>query len=171
MEKNVIRYIIYAITIGVIYFVINRLNNRSIPSGNGHGRYAVTIPAAVKYVYFSLFLLGMMLFAVFLIFKMKGNTSIKSGNFCFALIISVIGLLVMILSTRWKIMVDSGQLVIYKMFNKAETVMIKDLDMAEIGSKSQLILSKDGKQLVVIDALCDNYSLLKEDLREYGKLP
>ena len=171
MEQRLARFVVYAITLGILYVVIGLVSSRGIPSETNRSQYVVKMPGALKAVYLALFLMGILLFLVFLFFKLKGNPSITNGNFRMALIISGIGLFVMIYASRWKIVVDHGELKFFRMFRKTVEVRIGDLDTVQIGSKSQLILSKEGKKLAVVDVLCDNSELLEEDLKSNGKLP
>lgn len=170
MESDLIRFIVYAASMGILYSVISFLNKRNTPSETDRQQYVVKMPDALKYVYFSMFLMGIILFVVFLFFRLKGNPSITSGNFWLALTVCFIGLYVMIMSTKWQIVIHHGMLEICRLFHKPEGIQIIDLDMAEVGNKSQLILFKEGKKLITIDVLCDNYDLLVEDLKKAGRL-
>ena len=170
MEQKLIKFIVYAITMSIIYIVIDRLNHRAVPAETNRDNYVVRMPSALKFVYLVLFLMGMLLFFIFLISKLKGSPSITAGHFWMSLVISGIGLFVMILCSRWMITVEQNQMNIHRLFHKPETVKMEDLDRVEVGSKLQLILFLDGRKLVTVDALCDNYSLLEEDLRELGKI-
>ena len=170
MEKTLIKFIVYAIAMSIIYIVIDRLNHRAIPAEANRDNYVVRMPSALKFVYLALFLMGILLFLVFLFFKLKGNPSITAGNFWLSLVVSGIGLFVMILCSRWMITVEQGQMSIHRLFHKTETVKMEDLDQVEVGSKLQLILFMDGKKLITVDSLCDNYLLLEEDLKKLGKI-
>lgn len=170
MEHKLIRFVVYAVALCILYVVIDRVNNKGTSEKTDSLFYVVKIPDALSYVYLAFFLMGLLLFAIFLFFKLKGNSSITTGNFVFALIISSIGLLVMIWASKWHIVVNNGTLEIYRMFHKTTTVQASQLDHVEIGKKSELILYSDGKKLITIDCLCDNYDLLAEDLKREGKL-
>ena len=47
--------------------------------------YIVRVPSALKYVYMTMFILGIILFVVFLLFKAKGNASVTTGHLWFSL--------------------------------------------------------------------------------------
>lgn len=132
--------------------------------------YVVKMPTLLKYVYLILFISGLFLFVFFAILKINGNPSITNGNFLMALIISAIGLVVMSYATKWQIVVEQGKMEIHRPFHKTKIFRMSELNRVQKGKKSELILSANGKKLVVVDPLCDNYELLKKNLKEVGKL-
>lgn len=171
MEYRMIRFLIYAITMGILSLIINYMDQRGtrlLSSDKTH--YVVRIPAMLKYVYFALFMMGVILFFVFLFFKLKGNPSITKGNFVTALVICAIGLIVMMIAAKWHIVVDNDRFIVYRLFGKTETVLFNDLDNAIEGSKGQIEVYRGGKKIVTVDLLCDNYDLFCDSLSQYGKL-
>lgn len=173
MSSRMIKFIVYALTIGVLYAVINYLNTRD-NTGRSGGQddlhYVVRVPLALKAVYFSIFVMGMILFAIFLFFKLKGNPSITAGNFRLALIVSGVGLVVMFFSTKWRIVVNEDQMKVHPLFGMSRTVQISDIERAEIGEKEQIEIYVDGKKLTTVDCLTDNFDRFRETLIRYGKL-
>lgn len=165
-----VRFVVYAVTLCVIYSVIDRLSHKGISKNADSSSYIVKTPKALSYVYVVFFLMGLLLFVVFIIFKLKGNPSITTGDFVFALIFSVIGLFVMTWASRWHVIAKNGTLEIHRMFHRTTTVQITDLDHAEIGKKTELVLYLSGEKLITIDCLCDNYDLLIKDLKREGKI-
>ena len=108
-----VRLFIYAVAMMIINIMINYLDQRGTKSVSGDNtNYVVRIPAMLKYVYFALFAMGMLLFFVFLFFKIKGNESITTGNFVTALVICTIGLLVMTFAAKWHIVVKGDKITI-----------------------------------------------------------
>lgn len=160
-----IKFLIYALTMMIISVTINYLDQRGTKSVSGDNtNYVVRIPAMLKYVYFALFAMGMLLFFVFLFFKIKGNESITTGNFVTALVICTIGLLVMTFAAKWHIVVKGDKITIYRLFGKAQTIRFADIDRAVEGSKGQIKIYKEGKRVITVDLLCDNYDLLCNSL-------
>lgn len=170
MGHRLIRFVVYAVALCIIYLVIDRLNHKGISDNADSSSYVVKMPNALSYVYLVFFLMGLLLFVVFLFFKLKGNPSITTGNFVFALIFSAIGLSVMIWASKWHVIANNGTLEIYRMFHGTTTVHISDLDYAKIGKKAELALYLKGEKLITVDCLCDNYDLLTKDLKREGKL-
>lgn len=89
MGRGIAKCIVYAVTICILYIVIGSMNNRN--SGKKRGsqndsQYIVRIPSALKYVYMIMFLMGIFLFFVFLLFKIKGNATVTMGHLWFSLI-------------------------------------------------------------------------------------
>lgn len=166
-----IRTLIYALAMVIISITVNHLDQRGIKSVSGDNTsYVVRIPAMLKYVYFAMFAMGMLLFFIFLFFRIRGNKSITTGNFVTALVICAVGLLVMIFAAKWHIVVCGDSLTIYHLFGKTETVRFADLDRAVEGSKGQIEIYRGGKKIITVDLLCDNYDLLCDSLSSYGKL-
>lgn len=166
-----IKTIVYALTMIMISIIVNHLDQRGTKSVSGDNtNYVVRIPAMLKYVYFALFAMGMLLFFIFLFFRIRGNESITTGNFVTALVICAVGLIVMTFAAKWHIVVREDRLTIYHLFGKTETVRFADLDRAVEGSKGQIEIYKGGKKIITVDLLCDNYDLLCDSLSSYGKL-
>lgn len=83
MGRSIVKCVVYAITICVLYGVIEYLNNRNNSvkgSSQDDTHYIVRVPSALKYVYMTMFILGIILFVVFLLFKAKGNASVTNGS-------------------------------------------------------------------------------------------
>lgn len=164
------RFLVYIVTMCILSALINHLDKRGIKSlGKDGTNYVVRIPAMLKYVYFSLFAMGVLLFFVFLFFKSKGNPSITNGNFITALVICAIGLTVMAFASKWHIVVNDDKFTIYRLFGKKEIIFFSDLDNAVEGSKGQIEVYKKGKKIVTVDLLCENYDLFCDSLSKYGK--
>ncbi|MCD7955262.1 MAG: hypothetical protein LUG93_05820 [Lachnospiraceae bacterium] len=172
MGKTV-QYIVYAVTMCVIYAVIGHLHNRdSAGSGSGQSdvNYVVKIPAALKYVYLAMFAMGMLLFVFFTICDIRGIPGITVGLLRFSLIVAAVGLLVMIWASCWRIRVDGSTMEIHRLLHRSRTVSFSEIEKVEVTKKYQLILYKNGKKLVIVDLLADNYECLKNSLGNYGKL-
>ena len=80
-----VRFVVYAVTLCVIYSVIDRLSHKGISENADSSSYVVKTPKALSYVYVVFFLMGLLLFVVFIIFKLKGNPSITTGDLCLLL--------------------------------------------------------------------------------------
>ena len=173
MGNRGIKYIVYAITLCVLWVVIEYLKNRENTSTDAKQNdlsYIVKAPSVLKYAYVSLFIVGIIMFLIFFIFKLKGNSTVTAGHIYFALIISAIGLAVMIFTSRWRVIVSGNQIEIHNLFGKSECVQISEIEKAEIGNKEQIILYRDGKKLITIDGLSDNYDRFEKTLKKNGKL-
>ena len=72
MTIDIVKYIVFAIAVSILYGVIGHLNRKkNAISGKiqSDAQYIVTLPSALKYVYMAMFLLGVALFFIFLAFK------------------------------------------------------------------------------------------------------
>lgn len=118
-----------------------------------------------------MFLMGIFLFFVFLLFKIKGNVTVTMGHLWFSLIFAGIGLLVMMWATRWSVHVDGSEMEVYKMFRGKTKISIHDIGSVEVGKKEELILyDQGGKKLFTIHGLSDNYDRFVKSLKTYGKI-
>lgn len=166
----------YRICSNNLHFIclIGSMHNRN--SGEKRGsqndtHYIVRVPSALKYVYMIMFILGIILFVVFFLFKVKGNASVTTGHLWFSLIFAGIGLLVMMWATRWSVHVDGSEMEICKMFRGKTKVSIQDIGSVEVGKKEELILyDQGGKKLLTIDGLSDNYDRFVKSLKTYRKI-
>ena len=170
MTIYLIRFVAYVIAINILYAVLNHLNTRDSSLDGDDTHYTVRIPREIKTVYFSLFVMGLILFIVFFIFKLLDNESITNGHFWFTLIIMGIGLLVMYFSTRWRIVVNEENIKVYKIWGIIRETTFSDIDSVELTKKAQLVIRVKGKKLTIVDGLTDNYFKLKSDLIKHGKL-
>lgn len=173
MGRGIAKCIVYAVTICILYIVIGSMNNNSGKKrgSQNDSHYIVRIPSALKYVYMIMFLMGIFLFFVFLLFKIKGNATVTMGHLWFSLIFAGIGLLVMMWATRWSVHVDGSEMEVYKMFRGKTKVSIQDIGSVEVGKKEELILyDQGGKKLLTIHGLSDNYDRFVRSLKTYGKI-
>ena len=70
MGHGIVKCIVYAVTMGILYIVMESMNNRnSGGKGASHNdsHYIVRVPSALKYVYMIMFFMGILLFFVFAI--------------------------------------------------------------------------------------------------------
>lgn len=168
-----VRYIVYAIALCAVYAVIEHLTSRNVGikrKDQSAEHYVVRAPLALKYVYTAMFFLGVILLVVFSFFMVTGNESVTMGHIWFALVFAGIGLLVMLWSSRWSVNVNGSDMEIRKML-RAKKFSLQDIGSVIVGKKAELrLLDKDGKDIVVVDALSDNYELLVNSLIEQGKM-
>lgn len=174
MGRSIVKCVVYAITICVLYGVIEYLNNRNNSvkgSSQDDTHYIVRVPSALKYVYMTMYILGIILFVVFLLFKAKGNASVTMGHLWFSLIFAGIGLLVMVWASRWSIYVNGSEMEVHKMFRGKTELSIQDIGSVDVGKKEELILyDQSGKKWLTIDGLSDNYDRFVKSLKTYGKI-
>lgn len=125
----------------------------------------------MKYVYMAMFMLGIGLFLIFLVFKVSGNESVTMGHLYFSLVFAGIGLLVMIWASRWSILVKESKMELRRMFHKRAELFIQDIGKVEIGKKDAMILyDKVGRKLITIDGLSENYDRFARSLQLNGKI-
>ncbi len=173
MGNKGIKFIVYAISICILYAVLNYLNTRDNTDknpGQNELHYIVKTPSVLKSIYFSIFLFGIILFCVFLFFKLKGNPTVTNGHLWFALVFAAIGLVIMFFATRWRIIVNENEMEIHHLFRSRETLLISEIEKAETGDRGQIEIFKNGKIVTTVDGLVDNYGRFKKTLGQYGKL-
>lgn len=170
---TMIKFLIYAIAMNVIYFAINSLYNRkNILSGSDQNGscYIVKMPKALKYVYTAFFCLGLFMFCVFFTFKILENPTVTKGHLWMCLGIMAIGLLGVFWASRWKIAVNGDQMEIQRLLRKNIIIQIDEIERVKIGKKNQMVLYRNGKMLITIDYLSDNFELLEQSLKRHGKI-
>ena len=170
-EAYFVRFAVYMAAMGVMYVLLRRAGNRSsLTQPDDSANYIVKAPPVLGAVYLVLFLFGVLLYVIFLMLRLTGNPSVTPGSFRFAAAISAIGLLVMLWSVRWRITVQGTLLTVEGLLRKRENLFVYDLDPVIPGSKGRVALCSHGRKITEVDALCDNYPLLVDTLRKYGKL-
>lgn len=178
MTIHIVKCIICAIALGVLCGVIGYRNHRkpAVSSKKQNDtqndtQYVVGVPSALKYVYMAMFMLGIGLFLIFLVFKVSGNESVTMGHLYFSLVFAGIGLLVMIWASRWSILVKESKMELRRMFHKRAELFIQDIGKVEIGKKDAMILyDKVGRKLITIDGLSENYDRFARSLQLNGKI-
>ena len=171
MNKQLIRFLVYAITMCILYAVLDIMHNRDSGKSNvDKTHYVVKLPGMLKNVYLIMFAFGLLLFAIFFFFKMKGNPTVTNAHLWFALGVAGIGLIVMIYASSWRIVVNGDEITVHRLLRKSETVAVADIEKAEVGKKEQLILYKGGKKWMIIDYMADNYEIFRERLERMGKV-
>ena len=163
------KYIGYVVSMCLISLLLEYLNRRKHINSNliGNGNYYILkIPSALKYVYLTMFGLGIFLFCVFLFFYRTGNPTVAIGHLNFSIIFATIGMAIAIWAERWRIVVDGKQMEIHRLFHRPTKIMIPEIGKVMIGKKQQLTLyHKNGKKLITVDALSDNYDKLLQTLK------
>ena len=160
---EIIKFLIYAISMCAIELVINSLYNRkSITDNAGRNEfhYVLKIPGALKYT---------CMFCIFFVFKLQNNPTVTNGHLWMCLGVMAIGLLGIIRASKWKIAVNGNQMEIQRLFRKSIVLQISEIERVEIGKKNQLLLYASGKKLITIDFLTENYEYLEETLKRNGK--
>lgn len=173
MLKETIRFIASAITMFIIYALLNSLSakdNTSKDPGQDDIHYIVRMPEALKRVYGFVFGFGMFLFFVFLGFKVTIGASVTNAHLIFALVFAGIGLLVVAIASNWHICVHGEHVTVYRLFHKTQRFLFSDIEKVAVGKKDQLSLYKDGKKVVTVDGLSENYDRFADTLHRFGKL-
>ena len=105
-------------------------------------------------------------FAYFYSFIGTGNPTVTIGHLNFSIIFATIGLAIAIWAERWRIVVDGKQMEIHRLFHRPTKIMIPEIGKVMIGKKQQLTLyHKNGKKLITVDVLSDNYDKLLQTLK------
>ena len=118
---EIIKFLIYAISMCAIELVINSLYNRkSITDNAGRNEfhYVLKIPGALKYTCMAFFILGLCMFCIFFVFKLQNNPTVTNGHLWMCLGVMAIGLLGIIRASKWKIAVNGNQMEIHVYFGK-----------------------------------------------------
>lgn len=166
MMETIIRYIIIAIVLGVIGEVISHLSNKTIDENISTTHYRVKAPTVLKYACMSQFLLGMIMFIIFSFFYVQGNETVEMGHLYVSSIFGAIGLYGVAWASIWGVQVDDSQLEIHRIFHTKKVLCITDIGQVIIDKKDAMILyDKNGKKLIKIDALSDNYDYLLDLLK------
>lgn len=166
MIETIIRYIIIAIVLGVIGEVISHLSNKTIDENISTTHYRVKAPTVLKYACMSQFLLGMIMFIIFSFFYVQGNETVEMGHLYVSSIFGAIGLYGVAWASIWGVQVDDSQLEIHRIFHTKKVLCITDIGQVIIDKKDAMILyDKNGKKLIKIDALSDNYDYLLDLLK------
>lgn len=166
------KYIGYAVSMCLIRILLKYLNKRDNKSKNPNEDdcyYIVKIPAALKYVYLTAFGFGLFMFLFFLYFYLKGNPTVTIGHLNFSIIFASIGLAVAVWAERWRIIVKDNHLEIHRLFHYPQKIIISEIGKTVIEKKQQLTLyDANGKKLLTVDALSDNYERLLKTLKDYN---
>lgn len=168
MIGTIIRYIILVVVLGIIGEVISHLSSKSktIDKNVSTTHYKVKAPTALKYACMSQFILGMIMFLIFSFFYVQGNETVEMGHLYVSSIFGVIGLYGVIWASIWGVSVHESQLEIHRIFHIKKVLLINDIGKVEIDKKDAMILyDKNGKKLIKIDALSDNYDYLLDSLK------
>ena len=166
------KYIGYAVSMCLISILLEYLNKRNHIRKNSTDDgscYIVKIPAVLKYVYLIALGFGIFLFFFFLYFYLKGNPTVTIGHLNFSIVFASIGLAVAVWAERWRIIVANSQIEIHQFFHRVKKIDISEIEKVVSGKKQQLTLyAVNGKKLVTVDALSDNYERLLKTLEDYN---
>ena len=170
---GVIRIICLAITMTAVVLVIDTLKNKR-PSAEDAGQtatcYTLKAPAVLKNVGAITVCVGAFLFVLFLVFMLRSNESATVGHLCVALALAGVGLFIWLWATRWAVEVDGEQIEIHKLIRKYRS-SFQRIQRAKIDKKGEIVLyGEDGKRLVTVDSLSDNYDLFVASLNARGLL-
>lgn len=165
------RYIGYVISMCVIYFVMNYLYKQDTVSSDKNQNefhYMIQIPKKIKIIYSLVFFMGIFLTLIFFFVKIKWDGGVTVGHFRFAIAMTFIGIVIMIAASKWKIEVEGEQLTVFSLGRKKREIWIHEIERAE--EEDGIILYKQGKKILSVDALSENYDRLKHTLEQYGKI-
>ena len=175
MTIGIIKCMVYAAAMTVLYGVLGYRNRGRSTVGSqkqSDTPYVVKAPSSLKYVYSTVFGLGIGLFFVFLALKVAENATVTMGHLYFSLVFAGIGLLVLLWASRWSVLVTGMNMEIQGLLHKKVQLSMQDIGKVKIGKKDALILyDKAGRKLVTIDELSENYDRLQKSLQASGKMP
>lgn len=167
------KYLGYAITMCIIWVVINvlyRRNNVSADPDQNDFYYIIKLPKVIKIIYSLVFILGILLFMFFFLVKIKWNGDVTAGHLRFALILAGIGVVIMFFAARWKVIVEGEQITIYPLLQAKRVLQISEIDRIEEGEEGDLTLYKSNKKIVTVENLSENYDRFRNTLKRYGKV-
>ena len=176
---DIIKFIVAAITFYIIEKLVHDIHKTKVNENETDTNYSMTLPKAVIYFFSTMFILGMILFITFFIFKMIGNESITGGHLWFALIFSMIGAVIVAWGAKWKVLINDEEIEIQGIFHKNKKININEIEKAviekkqmneEIGEAERVIIYKNGKKVVAVENSALNYSRFINTLKSYGKL-
>lgn len=161
------------ISLCVISLVMNyfygRENNSHDPGQNGMN-YIVQLPKGMKVIYSLLFIAGILLTIFFLVVKTKWGGGVTDGHIWFALILAGIGIIVMAAGGRWKVSVKKDQMTVVSLGRTTRRFQISDIEKVEEGEDGEIMIYKNGKKIVTVERVSENYDRFKNTMRQYGKL-
>lgn len=172
MDTKIIKYIVYTVVMSIVYIIINNMNNKKqlVETGSEEQKmYIVKAPSILKGMFGAWFCMGLIMFCVFLVLKLKNNPTATMGHLVFAMVICSIGVVGMILSTTWRIEVSGDKMLIHRLFRSQIEVQMSEIERIEIGKKDEMRLYANGKKITTIDPFSINYGALKRDLEKYGR--
>lgn len=172
MRSLLIRCAVFAITLIIIEVVMTRLKSggSAVRDGQSDMQYLVTPPSAVRWAGFVMFGFGILLFLFFLFFRLKGNEGTTKGHLVFFLVFAAAGLLIAVYASSWKLAVDGDQLVVSRFLHRSRSFSVSEISKTERDKKGQIALFLDGKRVIVVSPICDNFNRLIKTLEENGKL-
>lgn len=167
------KFIGYLVSLCLISVVMNylyaRKGNSSDPGQDGVN-YIVQLPKAMKLIYSLLFIAGILLTIFFLIIKTKWDGGVTDGHIWFALILSAIGIVVMAAGICWSVRVNEDQIAVSSFGRATRIFQISDVEKAEEGEEGEITVYRDGKKIVTVERLAENYDRFKTTMEQYGKL-
>ena len=172
MDTKIIKYIVYTVTMSIAYVIINNMNNREQLAETERDKqkiYIVKAPGILKGMFFFWFCLGLIMFSVFLFFRLKNNPTVTNGHLGIAMFACGVGVVGMILSTTWRIEVSGDKMLIHRLFRSQIEIQMSEIERVEIGKKNEMRLYADGKKITTVDPFSINYGALKRDLEKYGR--
>ena len=132
--------------------------------------YQLSVPPLVRQVYGAMFLFGIVLFGFFYWFYAKGEANVTIGHFNFAIVLSLIGLIVIFFAHQWRVYVQGDTITVRNIIGMKKTFLKKDIERIDINFKGTMKIYVSGKKVKEIGMIIINYGVFMEDMERHGKL-
>ncbi|MCD7744506.1 MAG: hypothetical protein LUI13_04330 [Lachnospiraceae bacterium] len=173
MGKEMVKYIVYAAAMCLVGWVTGYLHNRSAsPDGTvlDGGSYVLKFPKALTGVFAAVMMIGMLSFAFVAVSRCLGTPSATIELIRVSLGFAAVGLAMMLWSMTWSVRVTGEQMEIHRFLRRTQLVTFAEIERVDVSKRFQLLVYRDGRRLVTVDLLAENYDRFTETLEKYGKL-
>lgn len=129
--------------------------------------YIMEMPKIVKQVFGLMCFFGGILFCIFLFFYLKKAGNVTIGHLYIALSFMVMGVLMVVCASKWKMVVQEDEIILYNIFTEKKTIEFTDIQEVYMGYKNELEIYVDGKKVKTVDYMITNYNRFCKSLEKY----
>lgn len=129
--------------------------------------YELKMPEMLKKVFKALMLVGIVLALLFTIVSLSNEDDYWS-IVVFGLIIMLIGFLIVLWATKWRIYITKETITTKYIVKKSRTFALADIDRAVIGLQNELKIFSNGRKIMTIDRLVINHHKFMATLEARG---
>lgn len=129
--------------------------------------YELKMPEMLKKVFKVLMLVGIVLALLFTIVSLSNEDDYWS-IVVFGLIIMLIGFLIVLWATKWRIYITKDTITTKYIVKKSRTFALADIDRAVIGLQNELKIFSNGRKIMTIDRLVINHHKFMATLEARG---
>lgn len=129
--------------------------------------YELKMPEMLKKVFKVLMLVGIVLALLFTIVSLSNEDDYWS-IVVFGLIIMLIGFLIVLWATKWRIYITKETITTKYIVKKSRTFALADIDRAVIGLQNELKIFSNGRKIMTIDRLVINHHKFMATLEARG---